>query len=159
MTLRIERMSLDDPIAIALIEELQADLDGRYGVEDDGGAAWRAEVTPEKVVPPHGVFLVAWWHDEPVGCGAVKQLEVGTAEIKRMYVADRARRRGIARQLLVHLEREARTLGYERLRLETGELQPESVALYESAGWTRIAPYSRYADDPRSICFAKEVSP
>ena len=158
MTLRIERLPLDDPIAAALIDELQADLDDRYGVEDDGGTAWRAEVTPEKVVPPHGAFLVAWWEDEPVGCGAVKRLDAGVAEIKRMYVAERARRRGIARQLLTRLEAEARTLGYERMQLETGDVQSESVALYESAGWTRIAPYSRYADDPRSICFAKDLS-
>ena len=157
MTLRIERVPLDDPIAAALIDELQADLDARYGVEDDGGAEWRAEVTAEKVAPPHGAFLVAWWAGDPVGCGAVKQLEPGVAEIKRMYVAERARRRGIARQLLGRLEDEARTLGYERMQLETGEVQPESVALYESAGWTRIEPYSRYADDPRSICFAKPL--
>lgn len=157
MTLRIERLPLDDPVAAALIDELQADLDDRYGVEDDGGAAWRAEVTPEKVVPPHGTFLVAWWEGEAVGCGAVKRLDAGVAEIKRMYVAERARRRGIARRLLAQLEDEARALGYERLQLETGEVQPESVALYESAGWTRIAAYSRYADDPRSICFGKTL--
>lgn len=159
MTLRIERMPLDDPIAAALIDELQADLDERYGEEDDGGAGWRAEVTADKVTPPVGAFLVAWWDDEPVGCGAVKRLDVGIAEIKRMYVAQRGRRRGIARAMLSRLEDEARTLGYERMQLETGEEQPEAVALYASAGWSRIAPYGRYRDDPRSICFAKELSP
>ena len=59
--------------------------------------------------------------------------------------------------LLGRLEDEARALGYGTLQLETGEEQPEAVALYDSAGWTRIEPYGRYQSDPRSICFRKEL--
>lgn len=157
MSLTVERLPLDDPIAIGLVLELQADLDERYGPEDDGGAGWLAEVTPEKVTPPDGVFLVASWDGNPVGCGALKRLDATTGEIKRMYVATRGRRRGVARAILLHLEDEARSLGYTHLQLETGEVQQEAVALYESAGWSRIPPYGRYQDDPLSICFAKTL--
>lgn len=157
MSLHIERRSFDDPVAARLVDDLFTDLAARYGPEDDGGEGWRSEVTPEKVTPPEGTFLVATWEGEPVGCGALKRLGDGVAEVKRMYTAPAGRQRGVARAVLGRLEIEARALGYATLRLETGEAQPEAVALYDSAGWTRIAPYGRYKDDPRSICFEKRV--
>jgi GNAT superfamily N-acetyltransferase len=157
VSLVIERVALDDPVATALVEELFDDLNVRYGEEDDGGVGWRAEVTPEKVAPPDGAFLVAWVDGEPVGCGALKRLGADVGEIKRMYVAKRGRRRGVARAMLTRLEDEARALGYRALQLETGEVQQEAVALYASAGWTRIPSYGRYQTDPRSICFEKSL--
>ena len=151
-------MTLDDPAAVALVEELFDELNERYGAEDDGGAGWRAEVSADKVAAPDGVFLVAHLDGEPVACGAIKRLDGNTGEVKRMYTAPRGRKRGIARVVLRRLEDEARALGYRALQLETGEEQPEAVALYDSAGWTRIAPYGRYQTDPRSICFRKELT-
>jgi len=148
----------DDPVAVALVAQLHRDLDERYGAEDDGGEGWLAEVTREKVRPPDGVFLVARVDGEPVGCGALKRLDATTGEIKRMFTAPSGRRRGVGRALLARLEDEARALGYETLKLETGEEQPEAVAMYESSGWTRIPPYGRYSDDPRSICFTKSLA-
>jgi GNAT superfamily N-acetyltransferase len=156
--LAIDAVPYDDPVAQRLIAALLADLDERYGKEDDAGAGWLAEVTAEKVRAPDGVFLVATIDGDAVGCGAVKRLDASTGEIKRMYTAPSGRRRGVARAVLERLEDEARALGYARLQLETGEEQPEAVALYASAGWTRIAPYGRYRDDPRSICFSKDLA-
>jgi GNAT superfamily N-acetyltransferase len=92
-----------------------------------------------------------------VGCGALKRLDATTGEIKRMYTAPTGRRRGVARALLARLEDEARALGYVALQLETGGPQHEAVAMYESGGWTRIPGYGRYAGDPRTICFRKEL--
>lgn len=153
----VERVSLDDPVARALVDHLFEELNERYGAEEDGGAGWYAEVTAEKVAPPDGVFLVARWDGEPVGCGAIKRLDAGVGEVKRMYTAPAGRRKGVARSLLAQLEVEARALGYRALQLETGEEQPEAVALYDSAGWSRIPTYGRYRDDPRSICFRKDL--
>lgn len=157
MSVEIVAVPLADPVASRLVDELLDDLNERYGEEEDGGAGWRAEVTPEKVAPPHGVFLVALVDGEPVGCGALKRMDDTTGEIKRMFVSARGRRRGVARALLSRLEEEARDLGYAWLQLETGEAQPEAVGLYDTAGWTRIPPYGRYRDDPLSICFAKQL--
>ena len=117
MTLSISTMAYDDPVAVALIQALADDLDERYGAEDDDGDGWFAEVTPEKVQPPHGVFLVALDEEtgDALGCGGLKRLDDTTGEIKRMYTAPAGRRRGIGRALLARLEGEARALGYASL--------------------------------------------
>jgi GNAT superfamily N-acetyltransferase len=104
------------------------------------------------------VFVVARLDGEPVGCAGIRRLDDERCELKRMYVADEARGRGVARALLARLEDEARALGYRQLWLETGTAQPEAIGLYESAGYEPIANYGAYADDPRSRCFAKRVS-
>jgi len=147
----------DDPVAVAMVDALFADLNERYGEEDDGGAGWYAEIVADKVAPPEGTFLVAWLDGEPVGCGGIKRWDATTAEVKRMYTAPAGRRRGVARAVLRGLEAAARDLGYEAVRLETGEEQPEAMRLYESAGFHRIPNYGRYRDDPRSACFEKRV--
>jgi putative acetyltransferase len=74
-----------------------------------------------------------------------------------MYVAPESRGRGLSRALLAALEQEARGLGYSAVRLETGALQPEAIALYSSAGFEAIPCYGPYVDDPRSRCFEKTL--
>jgi putative acetyltransferase len=155
--LTIEARVFDDTDVGRLVRMLYDDLNVRYDEEDDGGEDWWAEVTAAKVAPPDGVFLVALWEGEAVGCGAVKRLDATTGEVKRMYTAPAGRRRGVARAVLTRLQDEARSLGYSALQLETGGPQHEAVALYDSDGWTRIPPYGRYSDDPRSICFRKDL--
>jgi GNAT superfamily N-acetyltransferase len=76
-----------------------------------------------------------------------------------MFTVEGARRRGISRVVLAHLEDRAAALGYRRLVLETGTAQPEALALYEASGWVRITAYGHYRDSPESICFAKELGP
>ena len=126
---------LDDPVAARLVDELQADLTVRYGAPDPVGTG------PDEFWPPRGVFLVAWLAGRPVGCAGLKEMDTAVAELKRMYVAPSARGHGVARALLAGLEEHARLAGVPRLRLITGEAQPEAVALYASAGWGRGAPY------------------
>lgn len=149
--------------AQALVAELMADLDRRYAADgpadgDNPEVAGVYAVRAEQVTPPRGVFVVARLDGVAVGCGAVRPLlngPEGVAEIKRMYSAPSARRRGIGRALLARLEAEASGLGYRRLQLETGLRQPEAIALYESAGYHRIATYGQYEGDELSVCFAK----
>ena len=158
----------DGPVAAALVQALLLDLNERYADEvEDGNAdapdddGYLAEVTPELVRPPKGAFLVAWLDGDPAGCGAVKPLDSDATkgEIKRMYTAPTARRRGVSRSLLVALEARAAALGYGYLQLETGLAQPEAIALYESHGWHRITPYGHYKHSPQSVCFAKVLDP
>ena len=78
--------------------------------------------------------------------------------MKRIYVAPRARRRGVARRILVELETLARGMGYARLHLETGTLQPDAMCLYERSGYERIALFGSYADDPRTVCYGKQIA-
>ncbi|MGW6201910.1 GNAT family N-acetyltransferase [Kribbella sp. NPDC055110] len=96
-----------------------------------------------------------------VGCGAVQAFGAdsehpGDGEVKRMYVVPAARGRGYARALLAGLEAAARAAGYSALRLSTGELQPEAIALYESSEYTLTAPWGKYGDQPGTRCYAKE---
>jgi GNAT superfamily N-acetyltransferase len=153
----------DGPLAEVFVQQLLVDLNERYadidGADDPSDEDYLAEVTAAMVRPPHGAFLVAWLDGEPAGCGALKPLDSDPTigEIKRMYTAESARRRGISRRLLTRLEELAAERGYTRIQLETGTAQPEAMALYESAGWHRITAYGHYKDSPESVCFAKEL--
>jgi GNAT superfamily N-acetyltransferase len=100
---------------------------------------------PAEVAPPVGAWLVAYLDDQPVGCGGVKRLDDTAAELKRIYLAPAARGSGLGRQILEQLERHARELGYVRLRLDTGDRQPEALALFRSAGYQQIPDYNANA--------------
>ena len=155
----------DGPVAQGLVADLLLDLKARYEEEDEDDPeedeAYRAEVVPEMVERPLGVFLVAWVDGQPRSCGALKPLDSDPAvgEIKRMYTRPAGRRQGLGRRILAQLETTAVELGYGRLQLETGVPQPEALALYERTGWHRIPPYGHYRDSPHSVCFAKELAP
>ena len=161
ITVTVERY--DGAVAVALVQALLLDLNERYAdvddAEDPDDDDYLAEVTPAMVRPPLGTFLVAWLDATPAGCGALKPLDSdpSVGEIKRMYTAPSARRQGVSRRLLEHLERAAAELGYRRIQLETGLAQPEAMALYESHGWHRITPYGHYKHSPQSVCFAKDL--
>jgi GNAT superfamily N-acetyltransferase len=156
LTVSIEPEPFDSAEAQALVSALAHDLDVRYGDEDE---AYLLEVEPAEMSPPLGVFLVARIDGKAVGCGGLRPLpgRDGSGEIKRMYVSREARGAGVGRALLAEFEARGPTFGFRVLRLETGDAQPEAVSLYETAGWSRIASYGRYADAPSSICFAKEL--
>ena len=102
--------------------------------------------------------MAAWLGDLAVGCGAFRELDRSTAEIKRMYVHRDHRRRQIARTILLHLQSEARDRGFTRLLLETGDRQIPAMALYESSGFRRVPAFGRYSDDPTSVCYERDVT-
>jgi ribosomal protein S18 acetylase RimI-like enzyme len=79
---------------------------------------------------------------EAVCAGGIKRIAPDAAEIKRMYVAPSARRRGVARMLLAALEDAASERGYAFVRLDTGPRQQHAMALYASAGYTEIANFN-----------------
>jgi putative acetyltransferase len=115
---------------------------------------------PRDIVGARAVFVVASSGGEVIGCGAVRPLPDGradVAEIKRMYVAPEARGRGIAAAILTELENWARLRGYERVQLETGGRQPVAIRLYERFGYSRIPCYAHHASDPLAVCFAKPL--
>jgi GNAT superfamily N-acetyltransferase len=149
--IRLETDRIDSEVGAALVTALLQDLRDRYGAEDPD------EPAPTDLAPPGGVFLVAWVDGQPVGCGGIRAHDADIGEIKRMYVTPPARRTGVARAVLGALESRARTLGYARLRLETGVKQPEAIALYESAGYEAIEPYGVYRSSPLSRCFEKHL--
>lgn len=74
-----------------------------------------------------------------------------------MFVTASARRQGIAKAILVELERHAAASGFKFMRLETGNRQLSAMALYEQQGFRRIPPFGEYVGDPVSVCFEKRV--
>ena len=141
----------NDPICLELIRELSAELGKIYG--DDGAGAF----SPDDAMVPRSVFIVAWFHNEPVGCGALRPMKNETiAEIKRMFVRPSARGKGISRKILARLEDLGREFAYQKIWLETGTLQLEAVRLYETSGYSRIPCYGQYGqDNPLSLCYEK----
>lgn len=101
--------------------------------------------------------LVAYQEGMPVGIGALRQYEPGSAEIKRMFVHPAYRRQGIAAALLAALEAWAAELGLAVCILETGRKQPEAIALYAKCGYERIPNFGPYVGVENSVCMRKQV--
>ena len=100
---------------------------------------------PYEVRPPFGAFVVAYLRGEPIGCGAVKHQPGEATDIKRMWIAESARGLGLGRRLLEHLEGLAREHGSREVRLETGDVLTEAIALYRSAGYVEVPAFN---DEP-----------
>ena len=148
---RIEAGDPRDPGFLRLAAALDRELAGYYPPESIYA------VEPSELGAPGACLLLARVGGEAVGCGALRRLEAGVGEVKRMYVAPEHRRRAIGRRLLAALEERAPGLGYRALRLETGSRQPEPAGLYRSAGWRPIPCFGEYANDPNSLCFEKRL--
>lgn len=104
--------------------------------------------------PPKGAFLLAREGGRAVACVALKPVDPKTGEVKRLWVAEEARGRGLARAMMEAIEAEARRLGFSRLRLDTNEALSEAIALYRRLGWTEVAPFTGF---PATHWFAKDL--
>lgn len=143
----MEERPAEDPELGELLEAAYGELVAKYGAEG------RSQVKDGA-----RYFVVLDDARRAVGCGAVQAFgpdteHPGDGEVKRMYVVPAARGRGYARALLAALE----AAGFPTLRLSTGELQPEAIALYESSGYTLTAPWGKYVDQPGTRCYAKGI--
>jgi putative acetyltransferase len=142
-----------DPRAVALMNAQQQELRALYQDTDE-----RTEPFDPAILSGEGSVLLVWTEDhdglgELLACGALKRWDSGSAEVKRMYTRPEARGRGLGREVLNGLILQGRQLGYERLLLETGDLQAEAIRLYETAGFTRIPNFGYYVGIDNSLCF------
>jgi DNA-binding MarR family transcriptional regulator/GNAT superfamily N-acetyltransferase len=106
------------------------DIDGAIGQDD-----------PYR--PPAGVMLLATLHAEPVGCGSLTRRPDGSALIRRVWVSPEVRGLGLGRRLLAALEAYAARDGADVVRLETNRALTEAIALYRSAGYHEVRPFSQ----------------
>jgi GNAT superfamily N-acetyltransferase len=133
-----------------LVAELDADLKIRDGAEHSFYAQFNKVDSIKHAV-------VAYDNETPVSCGAIKEFTPDTMEVKRMYVALNYRGQGIASIVLKELEAWAAELNYYRCVLETGNKQPEAIALYKKNNFKIIPNYGQYENVENSICFEKEL--
>jgi putative acetyltransferase len=108
-----------------------------------------------EVTAGRGVFYVAYRSGTPVACVGLRRMSNDAAEIKRMFVVPAARRQGVGARLLRALESSARELGVRRIVLETGDRQPEALALYARRGFATIPRFGAYVHSPLSVCMEK----
>lgn len=153
-SITIARAELTAEVSRALIESLNAELNGLY---PEPGAN-HFHLHPEEVADGRGTFLVAYRDGSPVGCGALRLLDAETAELKRMYVSPIVRGTGLGRHIVAALETEARALGVRRLVLETGVRQVAALALYRATGFLPIPLFGEYCLSPAtSVCLGKDL--
>ncbi|MBS2025151.1 MAG: MarR family transcriptional regulator [Deltaproteobacteria bacterium] len=134
----IARERPESPQAQACLNGYFAELARRFGFDPSQSVS----ADPEEMRPPRGVFLLVRCGGRPRGCGALKTLEPGVGEVKRMWIHPELRGRGAGRRLLQALEHEAGKLKLRVLKLDTSSHLSEALGLYRSAGYREIAPYN-----------------
>jgi len=149
VTIVVERP--DQPDVAALITLSDDYMAGLYPPE--GNFA----VDIEALCQPDIAFVVARLDGRAAGCGGIKWLDDGTAEMKRIFVRDDARGHGLGRRIMAMLEELAAARPVARLYLETGPLNTEAVGLYQSLGYRTCGPFSDYQDNPHSLFMTKDL--
>ncbi|MDQ3627184.1 MAG: GNAT family N-acetyltransferase [Verrucomicrobiota bacterium] len=152
MVLTIEHASVESDETRRLMAELCAEIDQLYGNDIHPAS------NLSRMDQPGAAFLLARQGGAAIGCAALRPLTRETAEVKRMYVQPHARRAGAARALMHELHQLARAAGFNEIWLETGLLQPAAIRLYESLGYTRIAAFGDYKDDPANVGYGKRLT-
>ncbi|MFE2929691.1 MULTISPECIES: GNAT family N-acetyltransferase [unclassified Streptomyces] len=156
----IHPRSFDHPDAVELNDQVQLEYAERYGDEGDV-----TPLDPTMFEPPNGLYLLAYdARDRPVATGGWRTQDRndegysdGDAELKRMFVIPEGRGNGLARRILAALEDDARAAGRVRMVLETGDQQPEAIALYTSSGYAPCEKFGHYRTYESSLCFAKPL--
>lgn len=145
--IRLLRTDSSNPDFQQLVISLDAYLAERDGEEHAFYDQYNKTDTIKNVI-------VAYHADIPVGCGAFKEYEPGTAEIKRMFVPDENRGQGIATSVLKELEKWAAEVSFTKCILETIK-DSEAVLLYKKNNYIIIPNYGQYAGKEKSACLEK----
>lgn len=135
---------------IHLVQQLDAELTERDGMDHSFYHQFNKIDSIKHVI-------VAYDNNHPIACGAIKEFDKETMEVKRMYTDPAYRGRGIASKLLQELEKWARELSYKKCVLETGKRQPEAINVYQHSGYSIIPNYGQYIGVENSICFEKQL--
>src|SRR5690349_13890874 len=135
--INLVRTDSDHKDFIELVKHLDAELAQRDGADHSFYSQFNKIDKIKHVV-------LAYKNNTPTACGAIKEFDAGTMEVKRMYVSPEVRGKGIAAEVLLSLEKWAKELSYGKCVLETGKRQPEAIRLYEKCGYIRTPNYGQY---------------
>ncbi|MBW4360720.1 GNAT family N-acetyltransferase [Flavobacterium taihuense] len=133
-----------------LVVLLDVDLKIKDGEEHDFYSQYNKLDTINNVV-------VCYQDEIAIGCGAFKEFDLNTVEIKRMFVHSNFRGKGVARTVLAALEVWASELNYTDCVLETGTNNPQAIALYHKSGYEIIPNYGQYENIKNSVCLKKSI--
>lgn len=148
--LKIIRTNSDNEDFVKLVRLLDKELSIRDGNEH----GFYAQFNKLDAIK-HAVVI--YQNDVAIGCGAFKEYNSPTAEIKRMYVLEDYRGKGLAVEILAELEKWALETGYRKAILETGLKQPEAIRLYQKCGYLQIPNYGQYVGVENSVCMEKSL--
>lgn len=101
--------------------------------------------------------VIAYNKNEAVACGAFKEFNTDSVEIKRMFTKPNSRGKGVASHVINLLEKWAQEIGYKNCVLETGKRQIEAVNFYKKSHYKIIPNYGHYVNMDNSLCFKKEL--
>lgn len=97
---------------------------------------------PGKYAPPEGRLYIVKMDGKYIGCIALRKIDDGICEMKRLYLTEDARGKGIGNKLIELIIQDAKNIGYKKMRLDTiKEKMPKAVSLYESHGFHKIEQY------------------
>lgn len=145
---KLKRTTSDDSDFQNLVHLLDKDLEIRDGKEHSFYAQFNKIDTIKNVVVYYDMGIA-------LGCGAFKKFDNEAVEIKRMFVREEFRGKGIGRAILSELELWAAEINYRESVLETGKKQPEAIKLYQKAGYTIIPNFCQYENVENSVCMKK----
>jgi len=152
--------SPDDERSRPLIEALTREYATRYGTYfgDEPGAEMR-RYPAALFAPPEGNFVLLLRNGTAIAGGAFKRYDEHTAELKRIWTHENARRQGLARRVVEELEAQALRQGYTRIFLTTGFRQPEAKGLYLTMGYTPRFDVTLDPEIYKILPFEKELVP
>jgi ribosomal protein S18 acetylase RimI-like enzyme len=141
MLVRDARVPEEIPLVQALFREYEAGLGISLCFQ-----GFEAEVAglPGAYAAPAGCLLLAWVDSVLVGCVAVRPLESGSCELKRLYIRHESRGQGLGRALTLEAIKKASQSGHQKMRLDTLATMVEAQGLYRSLGFHEIAPYNEH---------------
>ncbi|MDE6319143.1 MAG: GNAT family N-acetyltransferase [Lachnospiraceae bacterium] len=122
-----------------------------------GGEENRAEYIPYNQLDDIHDVIIVYDDDNPVGSASFKKYDDECAEVKRVFIKQDYRGRGISYKLMERLENVAKEQGYRYLILESGEPLVAAMALYRKIGYKVIPNYGQYKDMHDSICMKKKL--
>ncbi|HEV8129395.1 MAG TPA: GNAT family N-acetyltransferase [Candidatus Eisenbacteria bacterium] len=154
MTFRLADGPADIATARALFLEYAASLGFDLSFQ---GFEHEVETLLGDYAPPAGCLILAEDGGAAIGCVGVRSLGDDVCEMKRLYVRPDGRNRGVGRTLVAAALREARTLGYHRMRLDTVPGMDAAIALYRASGFRAIAPY-RKNPIPGALFFERDLN-
>ncbi len=152
MECRIHRTDSTNPDFLGLVSQ----LDGLLAELNGENHSFYSSLNQVGVIPS---VVIAYSGDDPVGCGAFREYDEKSVEIKRMFVVANQRGKGIGRAVLAELENWAMELGYTDAVLETSPRLSSAYSLYLKSGFELIPNYEPYVCAGDSTCMRKPLSP